>query len=85
MLLQKLQSFIISQVIKMKFLDGYRTYLGGAFFLFTGLGLYLNMAASGVYDQATATKADLMIGAGLTGLGLAGKFDKLTDATKKDK
>lgn len=84
MLLQKLQSFIIAHVIKMKFLDGYRTYLGGAFFLLTGLGLYLNMAATGVYDQATATKADVMIGAGMTALGLAGKFEKLTEAAKKD-
>ena len=81
----KLFDFVISKILKMDFLDGYRSYLGAAFFLFTGIGLYLNMAATGEYDSTTATKADLMIAAGLTGLGVAGKLDKLTDAAKKDK
>lgn len=82
MLIQKLQDFIVNQIIHLKFMDGYRTAFGGAFFILTGVGLYANMFASGVYDHDTAMKADGMIGAGLVIVGGAGKIDKLIESNK---
>lgn len=81
----KLQDFVISHVIKMKWLDGYRTYAGGAFFVLTGVGILANQVATGVYDHATFEKGIALIGAGLVAIGGAGKMDKLTDATKEGK
>jgi len=84
MLLQKIQGFIVQYILKLEFIKGHRSYLAGAFLILSGLSLYVNMAATGVFDQATMVKADALIGSGLAVIGGAGKLDKLIEAQKKE-
>lgn len=75
--------FIIEYVLKLKFLDGYRMYAGGAFMVLTGLGIVANQVASGVYDSASFEKGLTLIAMGLSVTGLAGKQDKIASEVKR--
>ena len=70
-------NFLLEHVIKMKFLAGYRTAAGGAFFILTGAGTLCNEFATGVYDPTTTTQGLLMIGTGLGMIGIHGKLEQL--------
>lgn len=80
--MNKLAGWVISYVIKMDWLDGYRSYIAGAGFVVAGVGLIANQVASESYDEATFEKGIASILAGLAILGRAGKTDKLINTTK---
>jgi hypothetical protein len=83
--MNKLIGFAISYVIKLEFLDGYRSYIAGAGMTLTGVGLIANQVATGVYDYDTMEKGVGLVLAGLAVLGHAGKQEKLLDVVvKKD-
>lgn len=80
--MNKLMDFALTYVVKMHFLDGYRSYLAGAGFVLSGAALMLNQVAGGTYDHDTMEKGFGAVLAGLAILGHAGKQEKLIAATK---
>ena len=77
-----LSDFILEHVIKLSFLDGYRSYLAGSGILLSGAALLLNQVAGGVYDHDTVEKGIAAILAGMAVIGHAGKQEKIAAATK---
>lgn len=82
--MNKIGEWVVSYVIKMHWLDGYRSYLAGAGFVLGGAALIANQVATGVYDDDTMEKGIASVLAGLAVLGRAGKTDKLIEATKQN-
>ncbi len=80
--MNKLMSFILSYVVKMDFLDGYRSYIAGAGFVLGGAAIIANQVAGGVWDDATMEKGLASLFAGFAILGRAGKSDKMIEAAK---
>lgn len=74
--------FAIDHVLKLKFLDGYRTYAAGAFLMLGGLATFAHEFATGTFDSDTTQKAFASVVGGLAIIGAAGKADKITAATK---
>lgn len=72
-----LLDFILAHVIKMQFLEGYRTYLGGAGMVFGGAALIANQVATTVYDHDTMEKGFALMCAGFVAIGHAGKQDRI--------
>lgn len=85
--MSSLGHMLFKNVIKMEFLDGYRTYMAGASFVLGGVVVLLNMGvamANGQeYDPAAVEKAIASISVGLGIVGGAGKADKLINGKDK--
>jgi len=64
-----------------KFLDGYKSKIGGIGLIFGGLALAANSIVNGEYTRLL--EAGTMIAAGFGVLGLAGKAQAIVDNTKK--
>ena len=78
----KLLDFVLTYVLKLQFLDGYRMYAAGAGFMLAGTAMVLNEVGSGVYDHDTMEKGIASILAGVAIIGKAGKDDKKTAAIR---
>ena len=78
-----LMDFALKYIVKMSFLDGYRSYIAGAGFVLGGAALIANQVATGTYDHDTVEKGLASVLAGFAILGRAGKTDKLIEATKE--
>lgn len=77
-----LMDFILSHIIKMEFLSGFRSYIAGAGFVFSGGALIANQVATGVYDHDTMEKGFASVFAGLAVIGHAGKQEKILQMNK---
>ena len=71
-----------NQVVKQDFISGYRSYLGGASFLLTGLIVFVNMAIAGQWDTTQAEIGAASIAMGYRTIGQAGKSERLIAATQ---
>lgn len=80
--MSKLFNFVFTHVIKMEFLDGYRSYMSGAGFLLGGLGAVAYQIGSKTYDTDAIEKGFAAVFAGLAILGRAGKADKMIEAAR---
>jgi len=80
--MNKLMGFVLSYIVKMDFLDGYRSYLSGAGFVLGGVGALAYQIGSKTYDNDAMVKAVAAVGTGLAILGRAGKADKMIEAAK---
>jgi hypothetical protein len=73
---------LLANVLKLNFLDGYRSYIGGAGFILLGVGMLAVGIMQGTLSEATTGQALAAISAGFGMIGHAGKQDKMINAAQ---
>jgi hypothetical protein len=81
--LQALSAWVFNTLVKQKFLDGKRSYIGGASTILGGLIIVLDMVVNGEYSNEKAGAAYAAFALGYTILGHAGKQEKMLEAVQE--